>query len=64
MACFYGRNSLFSLSIKCGEYVRKGKKYKSAVLTVNFSNINRAIEKLNRKEVEVEAVLDVANCKV
>ena len=36
-------------------------KYEPAILTVNFSNIDKAIERLNREEVEVEVALNTAN---
>ena len=52
---------ILSLSVKCGECVRKGKKYKPVVPVVDFSFIDKVIEKLERKEVETEATLDTVN---
>ena len=51
---------LSSLSKKCAECVRKGKKCQPAEPVVNFSGIDKAIEKLEREELETEAALDAA----
>ena len=42
---------------KYTEYIRSGKKYKPAEPVVNFSGINRALAKLERKELEAKALL-------
>ncbi len=52
---------LSSLSQKCGECIRTGKKYEPAEPVVNFGSIDRAIEKLEREEVETEATQEATN---
>ena len=47
---------LSSLSRKCAECVRSSKKYKPAEPVVNFAGIDRAIEKLEREEIEAEVL--------
>ena len=53
-----------SLSSKYGECVRKDKKCEPAVPVVNFSTIDKAIEKLKRKELEAEAALNTTNAQI
>jgi len=50
-----------SLSRRCAEYIRLGKQCEPAVPIIHFSSINKAIEKLERKEVEIEVAWEVAN---
>ena len=52
-----------SLSRKCAECVRKGKKCQPAEPVVNFSRIDKAIEKLEREELKIEAALDTATAQ-
>ncbi len=47
---------LSSLSQKCAECIRSGKKCEPAEPVVNFASIDRAMEKLEREELETEAV--------
>ena len=47
---------LSSLSRKCAECVRTSKKCEPAESVVNFAGINRAMEKLEREEMEAEAL--------
>lgn len=54
---------LSTLSQKCGECVRKGRKCEPAEPVVNFSGIDKALEKLEREELETEAALDLANAQ-
>ena len=49
---------------KYTEYIRSGKKYKPAEPIVNFSGINRALAKLERKELEAEALLESSLAKL
>ena len=49
---------------KYAEYIRSGKKYKPAEPVVNFSGINRALAKLERKELEAEALLESSLAKL
>jgi len=44
---------LSSLSIKYGEYIRTRKKYELAELVISFFGIDKAIERLVRKEEEI-----------
>ena len=46
------------MSKKCAEYIRLGKKYKPAEPVVNFLGINRALAKLEYKELEAKALLE------
>jgi len=52
---------LSSLSQKCGECIRTGKKCEPAEPVVNFGSINRAMEKLKQEEIETEAAWEAAN---
>ena len=47
---------LSSLSRKCAECVRSGKKCEPTEPVVNFAGIDRAMEKLEREEMEAEAL--------
>ena len=49
---------------KYTECIRSGKKYKPAEPVVNFSGINRALAKLERKELEAEALLESSLAKL
>ncbi len=55
-ALLYKECRLSSLSKRCAECVRLGKKCEPDELTVNFSIINKAIEKLEREELETKVV--------
>ena len=44
--------------------VRQGKKCELATPSVNFSGINKAIEKLEREEIEAKAALNAANAQI
>ena len=50
-----------SFSRRCAECIRLGKQYEPAVPVIYFSSINKAMEKLKRKEVEIEVVQEAAN---
>lgn len=47
---------LSSLSRKCAECIRTGKKCEPAEPVVNFAGIDRALEKLEREELEAETL--------
>ena len=49
---------------KYTECIRSGKKCKPAEPVVNFSGINRALAKLERKELEAEALLESSLAKL
>ena len=49
---------------KYTEYIRLGKKYKPAEPVVNFSGINRALAKLEYKELEAKAFLESSLAKL
>jgi len=51
---------LSSLSIKYGEYIRTRKKCEPAELVVSFFGIDKVIERLVRKEEEIQLALEVA----
>ena len=52
---------LSSLSKRCSECVRTGKKCGPAAPKVDFSSIDRAMEKLEKEELETEAAWKAAN---
>ncbi len=50
-----------SLSRRCAECIRLGKQCEPAVPVVHFSGIDKAMEKLEREEMETEAAWEAAN---
>ena len=46
---------LSSLSRKCSECIRTGKRCEPAEPVVNFEGINKALERLEKEELEAEA---------
>jgi len=50
-----------SLSRRCAECIRLRKQYEPAIPAVHFSGINKAIEKLEREEMETEVAWEAAN---
>ncbi len=50
-----------SLSRRCAEYIRLGKQREPAIPVVHFSGINKAMEKLEREEMETEVAWEAAN---
>lgn len=51
---------LSSLSQKCAECIRTGRKCEPAEPAVNFAGIDKALEKLEREELETEAAWEAA----
>ena len=52
---------LSSLSRKYSECIYTRKKYEPAKLVINFSSINKAIEKLKQEEIKIEATQEATN---
>ena len=55
---------LSSLLKKCADCIRSGKKYEPAEPVVNLSGIDRALAKLEREELEAEALLESSLAKL
>ncbi len=48
------------LSKNCTKYIRTEKKYKSAILIINFDTIDRAIARLKQKKLKTETAQKTA----
>ena len=52
---------MFSLSRKCEKCVRVEKKCESLISLINFDDIDKTMNKLNREETKIEIALKIAN---